>query len=229
MARNVSIHMPSILKSAIAFSWVSAFCFQVPTLGQTVDLETILGPAWAGQKPSPTQIAQPINAPPTITPDQYATSLVLSLGASLVPAAFATSLLTVKGSEMWGLGLITASLILGPSTGQYVYGFSGHGILATTVRLFAVGAGLGILGASMGCGKAMFSDQEENCTEFDPTFGLATMGTVFIGGFLYSLIQPAFAIRHEPARTVLPIEVLPRLSYDAQGRSTFGLVTGWRF
>jgi hypothetical protein len=202
-----------------------------PRQPQSIGLESILEPGWAGReqaKPISSNLRQP---PITLTPGQYATSVALSLGATLVPAAFASILLTHDGAEMSGVGLIAASLIIGPSTGQFVYGFSGHGYLAAMVRLSAIAATFSVLGASFGsCEYTPFSDNEEDCSNgFDPTYGLVATGALYLGGFLYSLIQPAFAIHREPARTVLPIEVLPRLSYDAQGHSTLGLAAGWRF
>jgi hypothetical protein len=198
---------------------------------QSIGLESILEPGWAGRekaKPISSNLRQPLI---TLTPGQYATSVAISLGATLVPAAFASILLTHDGAEMSGVGLLAAGLIVGPSAGQFVYGFSGHGYLAASVRLGAIAASLGVLGASLGsCDDAFFSTDDADCSNgFDPTFGLVATGALYLGGFLYSFIQPAFAIRHEPVRTLLPIEILPRLSYDAHGRSTMGLLAGWRF
>jgi hypothetical protein len=202
-----------------------------PRLPQSIGLESILEPGWAGRDQAKPISANLRQAPITLTPGQYATSVALSLGASLVPVAFVTYLISQDRADMSAVGLIAASLIIGPSTGQFVYGFSGHGYLAASVRLGAIAASLGVLGASLeSCDDSFSSGNEGSCSNgFDPIYGLIATGVFYLGGFLYSLIQPAFAIHHEPARTVLPIEVLPRLSYDAQGRSTLGLVAGWRF
>lgn len=201
-----------------------------PNPPQSVGIESILGPGWAGRekvKPASTK-TQPA---PTMTPRQYAQSVALALGASLIPVALGTYLLKEEMSLGWGFGLFAAGALVGPSTGQFVYGFTTHGVLATILRAASATAAISIFFGSYGsCSSSFWNGEDEPCSEgFDPTLGLIASGTVFFGSFMYSLVQPAFSIHREPARTYLPVEVLPRLSYDAQGRSITGMTANWRF
>lgn len=197
---------------------------------QSIGFESILGPGWAGREP-----VKPLNTKPKpqplITPRQYANSLALSLGANLVPVAVGATMLKEEVAVWWGLGLVMTGAIVGPSTGQFVYGYTTHGLFATTIRMTAFVGFNAVLFRSFGnCGWGTFGGTDESCSEgFDPTLGLIATGAAYFGGYLYGLIQPAFHIHHEPARTYLPAEVLPSLSYDAQGRSRTGVTAMWRF
>ena len=166
-------------------------------------------------------------------PKREWTAYAAAIGATVAPVVLGSLVANWGSNEaaVAGFSLIAGGLLIGPSTGQFYAGSTGHGIVGSGIR--ALGGLMLITGAvnsvtSMSCLEREAG--EPACDDNSGAGFIAILGALtYFGGTVYSLTETHYAVQRTRLRVGNTYGFTPILALAGDGATRLGGQAWLRF